>query len=224
MNASTPLLLASLIISTVSTHAQIVVFSFNGSVGNELTLAPDSQPSFATVTSMSRGSGLTPASGADTFSASAWTTSSSLDLSDYFSFYISPNNGALMSLYNLTLDERRSASGIRDWSVRSSLDNFGTDLSHFSVPDDANTRTDQSTQLGTSFGNLLNGVEFRIYGYNSESGAGTWRIDNVRLAGNLSFSAVPEPREYALVVGAGLIAFAMVRKSKWGWRFGRMSS
>ena len=205
------------LLSLCFARAQIVVFSFNGAAGNELTLAPDAQPTFATVDSMSRGSGLTASSSAGTFSSSAWTTGSSPEVSDYYSFSITPIDGTLLTLSSLTLDERRSSTGIRDWSVRSSLDNFAADLSHFTVPDDANTRIDQATQLGSSFQSILAGLEFRIYGYNAESGAGTWRIDNVKLSGSYSFSAVPEPQEYALVVGAGLFAFAVVRKSGW-WR------
>ena len=219
---STVLLFAFLWFAPLAARSQIVVFSFNGAAGSELTIAPDAQPTYATVSSMSRGTGLTASSSAGTFSSSGWTTSSSPDAADYYSFSIAPNDGGQLSLSTLTLDERRSSTGIRDWSIRSSLDNFTADLSHFAVPDDANTRTGQATSLGASFEGLLTGVEFRIYGYNSESsGSGTWRIDNVTLAGSYSFSAVPEPEEYALTVGAGLFAFAVLRKARWWERFRR---
>ena len=214
MKASTLLLLAWFTIPVSPLHSQIVVFTFPGAAGNEATFAPDSQPLFATVSSMSRGTGLTASANSGTFSASAWTTGASLDLSDYYSFSITPNHSSLMSLSTLTLDERRSSTGIRDWVVRSSLDNFGSDLSHFAVPDDSNTRTGQTTTFGGIFANLFDGVEFRIYGYNAESGAGTWRIDNVQLQGSFSFSAVPEPQEYALVVGTRLLLFALVRRKR----------
>lgn len=89
-----------------------------------------------------------------------------------------------MTLTQLRLDERRSGTGIRTWSVRSSLDAFATDLAVFNVPDDTNTRTDQTINLGAAFMNLTSSVEFRIYGYLAEASGGTWRVDNIDIDGS----------------------------------------
>ena len=203
------LILVSLSVLVYPTCGQIVTFSFNGSSGDETVFSPDSQPISATVGSMSRGPGLTANSFAGAFNSKAWTTAAAIDATDYYSFSIAPNSGFGMTMTSLSLDERRSLTGIRNWSVRSSLDSFSSDLASFTVLDNDEVRTGQSTGLGTAFQDLTSSLEFRIYGFASESGTGTWRIDNVQLSG--SFSAVPEPHEYAFVAGLGLIGFA-------GWR------
>lgn len=217
MSAKTSLLSVILLSAlTDSAWAQIVTFSFTGAAGNESSFAPDSQPVGATVGSMTRGSGLTADTTAGTFNSSSWTTGLSADANDYYTFSITPHSGISMSLTRLELDERRSASGIRNWSVRSSLDSFGSDLALFSVPDDISTRTDQAVALNSAFGSLTSSLEFRIYGFAAESGSGTWRIDNVQLSGTLT--AVPEPHEYALAASLGLLGFAGYRR--WMLRHG----
>lgn len=191
-------------------HAQIVTFSFTGALGNEASFAPDAQPTGAVVSSMSRGSGLTPSTTADTFNSSAWTTAASIDFSDYYTFTITPDPGYFMTLSSLQLDERRSGTGIRSWAVRSSLDSFSSNLSLFSVPDDTSVRTAQTTSFSSAFESLTSGVELRLYGFSAESGSGTWRIDNVQVSGSLT--AAPEPHEYALVASLGLVGFAAYRR------------
>jgi cysteine-rich repeat protein len=91
-----------------------------------------------------------------------------------------PVAGNAMNLRALQLDERRSATGSRGWSVRSSLDGFATDIAVFTVPDDTNTRT-ETAQLPAQFHDLTTAVEFRIFGFQSEATSGTRRIDNAAL-------------------------------------------
>ncbi len=185
----------------ISARAQIATFSFSGSVGTETTIAPNSQPSNAVVSSMSRGTGLTATStGADTFVGVSWTTSASIDANDYFQFSITPSGGYSMNLTSLSLSERRSGTGIRTWEIRSSVDNYASALGTFSVPDDTNTRTGQSVTLSSGFSSLTTATTFRIYGYSAEAAGGTWRIDDVVLNG--SISAIPEPSTYAAIFGA----------------------
>jgi hypothetical protein len=171
--------------------AQIITYSFTGADGDEATFAVDSQPSDGTASDMGRGSGVNPSSNAGTFSASSWSTGG-LDVDDYFTFSLTPDPGFQLSLTELQLDERRSGTGIRDWSIRSSLDAFAADIgTAFSVPDNTSTRTDQSIDLtGGMFEDLTSAIEFRIFGYNAEGGGGTWRLDNVDLFGTIT--PVPE--------------------------------
>lgn len=187
--------------------AQLMMFSFNSSSGNEATFAVDSQPANGTVSAMSRGSGLSTSAGSGAFSARSWSTSSAIDLTDYYRFSITPNDGYQLDLTSLELDERRSGTGIRRWSVRSNLDNFASNLSPspFSVPDNTNTRTEQRIPLsGANFSRLRTEVEFRIYGYQAERSTGTWRIDNVKLAGQITL--VPEPNSGWIGAGMALLS------------------
>ncbi len=173
--------------------ATISTFNFDGAAGNEAIYAPHTQTAGVTVGSISRGSGLTPSASAGTFSASGWTTAASRDANDYYDFSVSVEAGYVLDLDRLELDERRSATGIRAWSIFSSLDGFSTALATFAVADNASTRTDQGVNLGSAFGALTGAVNFRIYGYESESGAGTWRVDNVELLGAISKVPVTTP-------------------------------
>jgi len=190
-------------------NAQVVTYSFSGAAGNEDSFAADSQPAGAVASVFSRGSGINAASGADAFSANAWTTGE-LDADEYFTFSLTPDSGYEMSLTQLQLDERRSGTGIRDWVVRSSLDEFASNIGTvFSVPDSSATRTDQTISLaGGTFDQIGGPVEFRIYGFNAESAAGTWRVDNVEVFGTLT--PVPEVSSAYWVAG-GLLGFSIWR-------------
>jgi len=160
-------------------------YTFTDAIGNEATFESDNQPNNGTLSAMNRGTGLTPKKAKNTFNAQNWSTGT-LDMTDYYSLTIQPNCGFEMTLTSLTLDSRRSNKSIRNWSIRSSLDDFATDLKTFNVPDDTNLRNDQTITLNASFGNLTSPVEFRIYGFNAEAGTGTWRIDNVDINGNIT--------------------------------------
>ena len=172
--------------SATCTIELVTQFSFTGAAGNEVTfIASTADPALATTPMMSRGIGVTAATATDAFSASAWTTGATLDANDFYSFTVAPATGKAMNLRALQLDERRSATGIRSWSVRSSLDGFASDLAVFSVPDDTNSRT-ETAQLPAVFHDLTTAIEFRIFGYQSEAAGGTWRIDNVALLGGIA--------------------------------------
>ncbi|MEN8218732.1 MAG: ExeM/NucH family extracellular endonuclease [Pseudomonadota bacterium] len=158
-------------------------YTFTDAIGNEATIEPDNQPNNGTLSAINRGTGLTPKKAKDTFNAQNWSTGT-LDLTDYYSLTIQPKCGFEMTLTSLTLDEKRSNKGIRNWSIRSSLDDFATDLKTFQVPDDTKLRNAQTITF--SFPHLTSPVEFRIYGFNAEAGTGTWRIDNVYINGNIT--------------------------------------
>jgi hypothetical protein len=198
----------------IATHAQVVTFSFTGAAGDEATFAPDAQPANGTVSSISRGSGLTPVATADVFNSSGFSTTTR-DTSDYYSVSIEPELGYTMSLTRIELDERRSGTGIRDWSIYSSIDGFTSALASFNVPDNTSTRLNQGVNLNAiSFSNLASPVEFRIYGFTSEAIGGTWRVDNLQLFGSFDATPVPEPSTYAGFAGALLLGFGVWRRSR----------
>ena len=88
------------------------------------------------------------------------------------------------------------------------MDGFSSNIGAvFSVPDSSATRTDQSISLtGGTFDQIGDPVEFRIYGFNAESAAGTWRVDNVELFGTLT--PVPEVASVCWVA-VGLLGFSI---------------
>jgi hypothetical protein len=118
-----------------------------------------------------------------------------------------------MTLTQLVLDERRSSTGIRNWSVRSSLDSFASDLHEFSVPDNDSTRTGQTINLSSLFADVAEGIEFRVYGYAAEASGGTWRIDNVKLEGSVQpVLAVPDGGSSAILLALPLLGLWTLRR------------
>ncbi|HSS00913.1 MAG TPA: myxococcus cysteine-rich repeat containing protein, partial [Kofleriaceae bacterium] len=163
--------------SATCTREVVVQFSFPGATGTEATFAADLvDPELAMPPVMSRGTGVIPSVAADAFSASGWTTGAAIDPGDFYRFTVTPAAGNTMNLVALQLDERRSGTGIRRWSVRSSLDGFATDLAAFTVPDDTAFRT-EVVSLPGAFRDLTTSVEIRIFGFQPEAAGGTWRVD-----------------------------------------------
>jgi cysteine-rich repeat protein len=171
--------------SAACTVERVAEFTFSGAAGSEATFAADlADPGLATTPVMSRGAGVAPSPAVDAFSASRWTTGTALDADDYFSFSVAPSAGTALDLVALQLDERRSGTGIRGWSVRSSLDGFATDLAVFAVPDDTLFRT-ETVALPAALRGVTAAIELRIYGFAAEADGGTWRIDNATLIGEV---------------------------------------
>lgn len=151
-------------------------YTFTGSPGNQASEPVDSNPTGATFSAISRGAGLTAATGLNSINSSGWTTLLLADTADYYTLTATPSAGFTMNLDELAFTERRSLTGIRTFEIRSSLDGFLLPLFvPTPVPDnDANRR--QTFSLGPLFDNLTSAVEFRILGYAAESAAGTWRL------------------------------------------------
>ena len=166
-------------------------YNFVGSAGTELTLGPDGQPQNGTFGNIRRGSGLATNAGLGTFSAAGFTLATAKDTADYFQFAVKANSNYKINLDSLVLAERRSNSGIRTWEIWSSRDNFqtaGTLQKTFAVEDDNLTRKNQRIPFGTSLLNVpaSETVTFRFYGYGAEADAGTWRLDSIRVYGQIT--------------------------------------
>lgn len=185
--------LISFLIASWNGLGQIAQYSFNGSVGNEASLPPDTQPDNGDLSDITRGIGINPSSSAGEFSSNGWSTGA-IDFGDYYTITISANLGFELTLTSIVFDERRSGTGIRDISVRSSLDGFLVDLATFNVPDNSNVRT-ETINLDGTFSNLPNSesVELRIYGYSAESTSGTWWVDNIQLFGVIASPDIEPP-------------------------------
>jgi hypothetical protein len=195
--------------------AQLVLYSFDGAGGNETGFSSSLHAEHAIVGDITRGSGLGVSSGANAFSAKSWSTGV-LDGNDYFGFSLSPDVGYQLSLSVFEIDERRSGLGIGEWTVRTSLDGFTSDLSPgpISVPDNTNIRSGQRLDFDeATYSGITEGLDFRIYGYEAEGSAGTWRIDNLELFGEIT--AVPEPASWLAGVGMGLLAIGMGIRKRW---------
>ncbi len=196
----------------VSASGQIVVYDFTGEPGDQASTAATINAANLTAAAVSRGSGLNAANATGSINSSGWTTGTSLDANDYYGWSLTPADGYSLNLTEIRFTERRSASGILSWELRSSLDGFASAVGSATVPDNESSRT-QTVSLDSSFSGIAATVEFRLYGFNAESAAGTWRLSG---ASGLEVygSVVPEPHEYAALAGLGLLGFAVWRRSR----------
>lgn len=192
---------ATFLASALACHAAFTAtYDFTGNS----TAATGGQTG-VTLSSFGSGNGISASVNNAQFSASGWTTSSSRDLSDYFSFTISAAANYQITVTRVELDSiAPNGNGIANWSIYSSRDSFNSALSTFT----ANTASDVAVNLSSFVLQPNTSVEFRIYGYGAKNNNSGWSIDNVQLFGDVS--AVPEPTHVALGIFGGLIGLGGV--------------
>ena len=209
------------LISATPALALSVTYTFTGSTGHQTSEPVDSQPIDATLSDITRGAGVIANAGANSINSRGWTTAATIDLADYYQFTITPDAGVTMDLTALTFTERRSATGVGAFQVRTSLDSFASPIFTFDVPDnDANRR--HTIALGAAFEDLFNPVTFRIFGYEAEGSLGTWRLgidvgstgaslhpSNLELLGYVGVAQVPQPAS-VILMGTGLLGIVTI--------------
>ncbi len=128
----------------------------------------------------------------------------------YYEVTVTPQSGKQLSLTSINFTVQRSSTGIRQFAVRSSLDNFASNLPASVNPTSATLTANSTTNifqvldantsatagstitLGNTFSNLTNAtVKFRFYGLNSEGNAGTFSIDDVNFVGSTGAATPP---------------------------------
>jgi len=111
--------------------------------------------------------------GTEYFGESGWPTGE-LNTNSYLQFSISPNTGYELNLTDITLRMRRSntgspsGSGPTQWSLRSSLDGYATDIASGSL---GHSYNNFNIALA-GYLNIYTTVSFRLYGYNSSIASG----------------------------------------------------
>lgn len=124
-----------------------------------------------------------------------------LNTSSYYEITIAPNSNAQLTLQTLAFTLQRSATGPRQWAVRSSVDNFAQNLPAFFTGstirvtsdnifqiEDRNTTT---AQTGCSIGfanthtNIIEPITLRFYAMNSESTSGSFSLNKVTINGSV---------------------------------------
>ena len=145
------------------------------------------------------------------FSFTGWPTGATagsdvftgtISTDQYYEVTITPQVNIRLTLDSIDFTLQRSTTGIRQYSIRSSIDNFATNLPASIVPTnvalqvvsdnifqvtEANTvATDGSKLTLTNISGITSSVTFRIYGFNARSGGGTFSIDNVSFSGSVA--------------------------------------
>ncbi len=125
---------------------------------------------------------------ANVFSTSGWNTGATINPDEYNQFSVVANECFALDLNRIIFTHRISfTGGTPTWILRSSLDNFSSDIASGTA---ITTDKTDTINLPAAF-DLVNQVTFRIYITNMGLGLSTWRNDNVTVIGNV-YSIQPQ--------------------------------
>lgn len=192
------LVLGWLLAASSARGSVLVEYDFTNEPGDQAFTAPSFVASGLAVSNFRRGFGGEPQAWAGAIAARGWAGGQVEAGYDYFEFVITPLAGAILDINEIAFAERRNATGIREFTIRSSLDDYRTDvITPVVIPDDGLTRNHQFA-LGAAFDAIATAVTFRIYGYFTEAFQGRWAVANheelgaFRVSGTIS-GLEPEP-------------------------------
>lgn len=134
-------------------------------------------------------------SGTDYLNTDSWNTTATVDTSEYYSFIITPSACYALDLNQLKWMHRvSSTTGLATVHVRSSLDNFASDIytMTFTV---TGSYVNEAVTLSSAFDALTGPVEFRFFLTGSAASTGAYRHEDVSVVGNIN--ALPTQTYYA---------------------------
>ncbi|PKB16496.1 fibronectin type III domain-containing protein [Flavobacterium sp. 5] len=138
------------------------------------------------VTGIGRGTALYEVNANDRYDAKSWGFAT-LDSNAYFEFTIIPNTGKEIDFVSFVYTGQISPNGPIRFAFRSSVDNFTSDIGIIT----ANGATVSLSAV--PFQNITSSISFRIYGWNTTAGTGTFSINNFKFNGIISCSLPKAP-------------------------------
>ncbi len=141
------------------------------------------------ITNTSVSSGYAGASGTNNAGAAArnGALNTAASGSAYFEFSITPNPTFVVTLTNISFGTRSTNTGPSAFSLRSSIDNYASDIVSGSISNNSTWVLQSSPPFSVSSG-LSTPITFRIYGYNGTvapaNNTANWRIDDLALTIN----------------------------------------
>lgn len=216
----TPLHIAAsllLILAIGSAQAETLVsYNFTGAPGTQVSQSPAFVLPGLSASHLFRDDGLTPSGATGSISSSGFPTGGIILVDDYYELTITPQIGSAVDYDSILFGERRSGTGIRDFSIRTSLDGFASDLFTLNVPDDTITRF-QTVNFTNAFSAVSDPLTIRFYGFNAESNLGTWRLTNhslgeMQITGTVT--VVPEPSTFVAMLALPTVALAAIRRCR----------
>lgn len=199
-------LAAAFVLAATHGSAQIVSFtssslgSGNGSAASTVS-ATTLDPGFTSAI-VARGAGLSSGTGTARFNSTNWSTSEGTATNDYISLTLTPRAGIQYTISQISFTVG-SSSNINNWSLRSSIDNYASQLGSGAFTAGNTSAVSITGTALSAFTNLNSSTEFRIYAWGATAqSANSFGIGNgaaLNIAG--SVSAVPEPSTYALLAG-----------------------
>ena len=226
-------IVACTLVAPLLSHAQTSPFSVTYTFVNTTTTTGTTDPTpvptapGVTFGSFSANGVSANSTAGGRFAYSGWnTTTPGVDSSRYYELTLAPMSGMSLGLDSISFGLRRTGTGPRDFSLRSSLDGFTSDLGTSSatspeisiqgnafrfandIAPTANISGNQ-VQLSSDFDALHSPITFRFYAANPETAAGSFTLDDVTVNG---ITAVPEPHEYGMMASGSLLLFAAYRR------------
>ena len=125
-----------------------------------------------------------------------------INTSKYYEVTLTPEYGKILTLTGISFNFQRSDKGARTYAVRSSVNNFSSNLSASINPVNAllsvkgsniffcnndttiNIVGSKIALNGANYSNILAPITFRFYAWNAEDSLGTFSIDNVNFIGS----------------------------------------
>lgn len=184
----------------IVTPVSLGIYQYTGTTGcASQDNAVTAQPNGASF-SLFSGIGTNCSAGGGVFNRSGWNTGTSVDLNQYNEFTITADNCKKLNLDRVAFKYRPSGSaGSPVWHLRSSLDNYSTDLDSGTGLNVNNAYLDDTVNLVNHIN--LDQVTFRFYITEMLGTTTTWRMDDVSLYGNVM--TVTPQTYYADVDGDG---------------------
>jgi len=185
LNKSLALLSAGLLVCSLAGAQTAGNWTFNGTLNG----TPGSSLS---VSNVSLGSGIPTNAfngGTEFFGENGWPAGA-VDPNAYFEFSLTASVAHYLVLNKVNLTQRRSntgtpaGSGPTAWSLRSSLDNYATNITTGTMTD---TYATYAVTLPAAFQAIASKVTFRVYGYTttiSSGGTSRFVIDNISVTGS----------------------------------------
>jgi hypothetical protein len=178
--------LGLLILAQPDGQTTIATWSFSattaGTVGSGARLT-------ATAVTVGTDIGSTAFNGSDYYGQDGWPATTTLDPNAYFQFSVTANSGYYLELNTVNLSIRRSTtgtsagSGPQNWSLRSSLDGYASDIQTGTLTENYVTF---AVTLSATFQSIPSTVTFRLYGFNevtTSGGDNRFVIDNINIQG-----------------------------------------
>ena len=145
---------------------------------------------FVSVSGIEAGSGLSNNSGNDRFNKRGFESSGNLVSDDYFELTFSPQAGYQLNLSSVMFTLQKSSTGPVQFAVRTSADNFSSNIETFSALPNVDQTFGMVVDLSNGDFQGLNGsFSIRIYGYTAPASSGTCSVNDFIINGR----AVPSP-------------------------------
>lgn len=144
------------------------------------------QPLNATFSSFN-AQNVTCSSAQNVFNNSGWNTSVNLDTAEYIGFSITAADCYRVNLDSLVFSFRNSGTGTPMWFLRSSVDNYQTNIAAGTSSNPGTTLLTNPISLSASVFDANQAIEFRFYLTGMPANLNTFRVDDVKLHGSIDY-------------------------------------